>query len=135
MGERGSLNDGVDGAPRSPASARKGGEQQPAAMLVRLGRRAQAGQKVHEAHDVLVAQRLHGHGHGAVEVRRRLVLEASEEPEEVIVILPGQSRYLLLSREIGTMAGSAVVQGGEALALGDLVGIGGGGARPRRLLR
>src|SRR5215510_14998385 len=118
-----SSNDGVDGAPGSPARERKDGWQQPSAKLLRLGRRAQAGQEVHEAHNVLVAQRLHGHGHGAVEIRRRLVLEAAEEPEEVVVILPGQSRYLLLSREIGTMAGSAVVQGRESLALGDLVGI------------
>src|SRR5215831_10978200 len=130
-----SLNDEVDGAPGSPARARKDGWQQPSAKLLRLGRRAQAGQEVHEAHDVLVAQRLHGHGHGAVEIRRRLVLETAEQPEEVVVVLPGQSRYLLLSREIGTMAGSAVVQRRESLTLGDLVGIRGGRARPRRLLR
>src|SRR5262245_57837637 len=48
-----SLNDGVDGAPGSPASERKDGWQQPSAKLLRLGRRAQAGQEVHEAHDVL----------------------------------------------------------------------------------
>src|SRR5262244_4335528 len=103
--------------------------------LLRLGRRAQAGQEVHEAYDVLVAQRLRGHGHGAVEVRRRLGLEAAEEPEEVVVVLPGQAGNLLLSGEIGTMAGGAVMQGGEPLALGDLVGIGSGGTWPRRLLR
>src|SRR5215470_12025183 len=106
-----SLNDGVDGAPWSPATARKDGWHQPSARLLRLGRRAQAGQEVHEAHDVLVAQRLHGHGHGAVEIRRRLALEAAKEPEEILVILPGQPRHLLLSREIGTMAGGAVVDG------------------------
>src|SRR5215831_1732113 len=130
-----SLNDEVDGAPGSPARERKDGWQQPSAKLLRLGRRAQAGQEVHEAHDVLVAQRLHGHGHGAVEIRRRLVLEAAKEPEEVIVVLSGQARNLLLSREIGTMAGGAVMQGGEPLALGNLVGIRGGGTLACRLLR
>src|SRR5262252_4076633 len=94
-----SLNDGVGRAPGSPARARKDVWQQPPAKLLRLGRRAQARQKVHEAHDVIVAQRLHGHGHGAVEVRRCLALEAAKKPEEVLVVLAGQSRHLLLSRE------------------------------------
>src|SRR5215470_13276462 len=119
-----SLNDGVGRAPGSPARARKDVWQQPPAKLLRLGRRAQAGEEVHEAHDVLVEQRLDGHGHGAVEIRRRLALEAAEEPEEVIVVLAGQARNLLLPGEIGTMAGRAMMQGGEPLALGDLVGIG-----------
>src|SRR5499425_2681277 len=130
-----SLNVGVDGAPGSPARARKDVWQEPPAKLLRLGCRAQAGQEVHEAHDVLVAQRLRGHGHGAVEVRRRLGLEAAEEPEEVVVVLSGQSWHLLLSREVGTMARGAVMERGEPLPLGDLVGIGGGGTGPRCLLR
>src|SRR5262249_8596357 len=130
-----SLNNGVDDAARSPATARKDVWQQLSARLLRLGRRAQAGQEVHEAHDVLVAQGLRGHGHGAVEVRRRLGLEAAEEPEEVVVVLSGQSRHLLLSREVGAMAGGAVMERGEPLPLGDLVGIGGGRTLACRLLR
>ena len=90
---------------------------------------ADARDVVHEAHDLLVAEGLSGDRHGPVEARGRLGLEAAEQPEEVVVVLAGEARRLLLPDEPGPVTGGAVVKLGERLPGGDFGGVGGRRAR------
>jgi hypothetical protein len=59
--------------------------------------------------------------------------EAPEEAEEVIEVLAGQARRLLLPDQIGLVTGRAVMQVGEPPPFGDLGGIGGRWTAARRL--
>src|SRR5262249_10532632 len=80
----------------------------------------QARDEMRQAHDVVGAQRLGGDRHGAVEIRGRLRLEAAQQLEEVVEVLAGEARRLLLADEPGLVAGRAMVNLREALPLGDL---------------
>ena len=62
-----------------------------------------------EAVDLFGCQGLRGHRHRAVEVGRRLGLESTQKLQEILQILPGQPRDLLLSRQRRRVARRAVV--------------------------
>src|SRR2546427_12170310 len=90
---------------------------------------AQARHEVHEVEQVFFLKGLSGHRHHSVQVRGRLGLEAAEEPHEIVEVLAGQSRHLLLTDEAGLVARRAMVKVGELPARDDLGGIDLGWAR------
>src|SRR5256885_12005324 len=91
-------------SPRSATSRRLRRRRRRAGPLLA----AQARHEVHEVEQVFFLKGLRGHRHHAVQVRGRLGLEASEEPQEIVEVLAGQSRHLLLTDEPGPVAGRAV---------------------------
>src|SRR5262245_51097850 len=71
--------------------------------------RAQARDEVDEAHDLVLLEWLGGHRHRAVQIGGRLRLEPSEQPQQVVVVLSGQPRDLLVAGEARTVARRAVM--------------------------
>jgi len=134
----------VLGSNRGPApsetSPRTGLRGQKPALERRLRRRplrrgCKAGDVVHEILDVRLAQRLGRHRHRAVEVCRRLRLEAPEKLQEVGEVLASKARHLLLAGQIGPVAGGAVVTVGQLPADGGLRPVDGRGTRQGTLGR
>src|SRR6185295_6071904 len=76
---------------------------------LRRGRRRQRHHVVRQALDIRLAERLGRRCHRAVEIARRLRLEASEELHQVGHILTGQSWNLLVTHEAWPVARDAVV--------------------------
>src|SRR5262245_14849629 len=95
----------ASGRPRSSLSWHRMTRAWLTATRSLLGRRSQARHVVHDALDVVVAERLRGDGHRAVEVGRRLGLERAEEAAQIVGVLAGQTRHLLLAGEIRAVTG------------------------------
>src|SRR6185295_10965687 len=76
---------------------------------LRRRHRRQRRHVVRQALDIRLAERLGRRRHRAVEIARRLRLEAAQELYKVGQILTGQSRNLLVTHEVGAVARDAVV--------------------------
>src|SRR5438034_1016050 len=83
-----------------------------------LRRGREAGDVMGEIFDVRLAQRLDCHRHRPVEVSRSLSLVGAEQPQEVLEVLAGEARHLLLAAEVRSVTRGAVVGGREPLPRG-----------------
>src|SRR5205085_10517913 len=70
--------------------------------------RSESSNIVDEHIDVLVRQRLRGGCHVAIEVRARLGLEAAQLRFQILELLPGESRDVLLTKQRGAVTLRAV---------------------------
>src|SRR5947207_9536075 len=78
---------------------------------------AQACEELREDLDVVVPDPLRAHRHRPVEIRGRLFLEPADELAQVIDVLPGEPRDLLVAREIRAIARRAVIGRGGLLSV------------------